>query len=528
MSEKDWWKEAVIYQIYPRSYSDANGDGVGDLPGITDKLDYIAGLGVDGIWISPFFTSPMNDYGYDVSDYTDVDPLFGTLADFDGLIEKAHELGLKVIIDQVLSHSSDEHAWFLESASSRDNPKADWYVWADAKPDGSPPNNWLSIFGGVGWEWSGLRQQYYLHNFLKSQPDLNFHCEEMKAALLETCRFWLERGVDGFRLDVCNFFVHDATLTDNPAKEESDSTRKSYSPYSQQLHIHDKTRPEALDFHRRLRALTDEYGSTMMVGEVGDDDPLQVMADYTSEPGPLHTCYSFALLDRHIRARHIGPTVEEFYTRAPDGWPSWTFSNHDVMRSVSRFAGLRPDEEPPEGLASALNALLFALPGTIFFYQGEELGLPEALVAGEAVRDPVGRDGCRTPMVWEADRVNAGFGTGEPWLPIPAAHVKRAVSQQVGIASSCLEETRALLGFRQKSGALTRGSFSFLEGPEDVVALERELEGERTLVVANLGGAAQKISLPRGKVSAEVSRGCAVLAGGVKLDAYGYGYLKVT
>ena len=271
MTGEPWWRGAVIYQIYPRSFMDSNGDGVGDLPGITGKLDYVASLGVDGIWLSPFFTSPMADYGYDVSDYRDVDPLFGTLADFDALLAKAHGLGLKVIIDQVYSHTSEAHAWFRQSAASRDNPKADWYVWADAKPDGTPPNNWLSVFGGPAWTWGARRRQYYLHNFLTQQPDLNFHSAEVQQAILDVARFWLDRGVDGFRLDVANYYFHDAALTDNPP---ADYGKPPGWTYAYQRHLHDKSQPQTLDFLRRLRAVTDAYPDRMMLGEIGDDDPL--------------------------------------------------------------------------------------------------------------------------------------------------------------------------------------------------------------------------------------------------------------
>ena len=522
---KDWWKHAIIYQIYPRSFMDSNGDGVGDLPGITEKLDHVAGLGVDGIWISPFFKSPMDDYGYDVSDYVDVDPLFGTLADFDALIEKAHGLGLKVIIDQVLSHSSNQHDWFKESASSRDNSKADWYVWADPKPDGSPPNNWLSNFGGVAWEWSRKRRQYYLHNFLTSQPDLNFHSEEMKEALLDTCRFWLDRGVDGFRLDVCNFIVHDPELRDNPPKDPADPRWKAGQPHSYQVHQHDISQPGALEFHRRLRSLTDEYGATMMVGEIGDDDPLQLMADYTSEPGPLHTCYSGALLYNYIRAEHIGPVIEEFYRRAPDGWPSWTFSNHDAMRSVTKFAGQRGGDEPPQGLASALNALLFALPGTIFFYQGEELGLPQAKVEGDVRRDPMGRDGARTPMVWDKPAINGGFSDGQPWLPVPHDHIARAVSEQQGIEGSVLEQTRALLAVRQKSTALRQGDWQFLDAAEDCVFLRRQNSHETVFVAVNLGPETRAMTNPSAIGEILIGDGVTVADDTITLDPYSFAYI---
>ncbi|MCU0831460.1 MAG: alpha-amylase family glycosyl hydrolase, partial [Rhizobiaceae bacterium] len=293
----DWWRGAVIYQIYPRSFQDSNGDGIGDLKGITERLDHVASLGVDAIWLSPFFTSPMKDMGYDVSDYCDVDPVFGTLADFDALVAKAHALGLKVMIDQVLSHSSDQHPWFIESKSSRTNKKADWYVWADAKPAGDPPTNWQSVFGGSAWTWHSGRRQYYLHNFLASQPDLNFHNPAVQDALLKTTEFWLKRGVDGFRLDTVNFYVHDARLRDNPGVDLAPGALPAVNPYGHQTHLFDKTRPENIAFLKRFRALLDRFDARAAVGEVGDEDrSLKTMAEYTSGGDRLHMCYSFDML----------------------------------------------------------------------------------------------------------------------------------------------------------------------------------------------------------------------------------------
>ena len=299
-----WWRGGVIYQIYPRSYQDSNGDGIGDLPGITQRLDHIAALGADGIWLSPFFKSPMKDFGYDVSDYCDVDPMFGTLNDFKALVARAHALGLKVMIDQVLSHCSDQHPWFVESRASRDNPKADWFVWADAKADGTPPNNWLSIFGGSAWQWDTRRCQYYLHNFLTSQPDLNFHNPAVQDALLDTVKFWLDLGVDGYRLDTANFYFHDAQLRDNPGEGAPDPSKPDpavnpYNPYAWQRHLYDKSRPENLPFLQRLRALLDQYPDTTMVGEIGDDDGLARVAEYTAGGDKLHMAYCFDLLGPH-------------------------------------------------------------------------------------------------------------------------------------------------------------------------------------------------------------------------------------
>lgn len=293
----EWWRGAVFYQIYPRSFYDTTGNGVGDLQGITDKLEYIAALGVDALWISPFLRSPQHDYGYDISDYYAVDLLFGNLEDFKTLLDGAHDLGLKVIMDMVLNHTSDQHAWFGESKLSRNNPKADWYVWADPKPDGSP-NNWLSVFGGPAWQYYPLRGQYYLHNFLKEQPDLNFHNQDVQYAMLDSCRFWLEFGIDGFRLDAVNFCMHDPQLRDNPPKDPAHSSTQLEFPdaYSMQAHIYSKSQPENLDFMRKIRALLDEYDGRFAVAEIGDDNAVKTSALYTADNELLHTAYSFDLM----------------------------------------------------------------------------------------------------------------------------------------------------------------------------------------------------------------------------------------
>ena len=338
----NWWRGGVIYQIYPRSFADGNGDGIGDLPGITRRLDYVARLGVDAIWLSPFFKSPMKDFGYDVSDYCDVDPMFGSLADFDALVKRAHELGLRVMIDQVLSHSSDQHEWFVESRRSRDNPKADWYVWADAKEDGTPPNNWQSVFGSTAWQWDTRRSQYYLHNFLTTQPDLNFHNPQVQEALLGTVKFWLDRGVDGYRLDTSNFYFHDAQLRDNPARGRPLGERpvvNAVNPYTWQWHKYDKSQAENLEFLRKLRALLDRYPHTSMVGEIDDDDGLVRVAEYTGGGDKLHMAYCFDLFSVEHNAPYIHAVLSRFEEVAGGGWPCWALSNHDVVRVATRWGG---------------------------------------------------------------------------------------------------------------------------------------------------------------------------------------------
>ena len=504
--DRDWWRGAVIYQIYPRSFQDSNGDGIGDLKGIIRRLPYVAELGADAIWISPFFQSPMLDFGYDVSDYRAIDPMFGTLDDFDAMIAEAHRLGLKVMIDGVISHSSDQHAWFKESRSSRDNPKADWYVWADAKPDGTPPNNWLSIFGGSAWHWDTRRMQYYLHNFLAEQPDLNFHNPDVQDALLDVVRFWLDRGVDGFRLDTINFYFHSAGLEDNPPlppADRNDQTAPKVNPYNFQDHIYDKSRPENLDFLRRFRAVLDEYPAAASVGEVGDSQRgLQVVAAYTGGGDKVHMCYAFDFLaPEKISAANVRKVLEDFGRVATDGWACWAFSNHDVMRHASRWA---TGEADPLAFLKVISALLLALRGSVCLYQGEELGLTEADLSFEDLRDPYGirfwpefkgRDGCRTPMVWEADVLNAGFSTERPWLPIPVEHADKAVSRQSGVAESLLEHYRRVIAFRRSFPAFAKGEIEFVTVDGDALAFTRRLGNEEIICAFNLGAAPALLDL---------------------------------
>jgi alpha-glucosidase len=408
----DWWRGAVIYQVYPRSFLDTDGDGVGDLKGIAARLEHVERLGVDAVWISPFFKSPMRDFGYDVEDYTAVDPLFGTLADFDALLERAHGLGLKLLVDFVPSHTSDRHAWFQESRRSRDNPKADWYVWADPRPDGSPPNNWLSVFGGVAWEWEPRRGQYYLHNFLKEQPDLNFHCPAAVEALLDQAKFWLDRGVDGFRVDAIDFGAHDPKLRSNPPRPRSkrgNTADLAGSPFGMQLHRWNKGRPELVElFLKPLHALTEQYQGKVLLGEISGDDALLRAAEYTNGGG-LDIVYTFDLLSCAGTPKAIAGVVKKLEAEIGDGWACWSLSNHDVRRAVTRFGG----ENPPEGLRRLIPVLLGSLRGTACLYQGEELGLEEADLAFDQLKDPYGiafwpaykgRDGARTPMPWRPRR----------------------------------------------------------------------------------------------------------------------------
>ncbi|SHI63231.1 alpha-amylase family glycosyl hydrolase [Wenxinia saemankumensis] len=492
----DWWRGSVTYQIYPRSFQDDSGDGIGDLRGITRRLDHVAGLGVDAIWLSPISTSPMADMGYDVSDYRDIDPVFGTLDDFDAMVARAHELGLKVIIDQVLSHSSNRHSAFLESRSSRDNPKADWYVWADPQPDGSPPNNWQSIFGGVAWEWEPRRKQYYFHNFLKEQPDLNFHNREVQDWTLENVRFWLERGVDGFRLDTVNFYFHDRHLR-NDAANFQPGALQAWNPYYMQYHLFSKNQPENLDFLKRLRALMDEYEDRTLVGEVGEQHhPIEIMGQYTTG-GRLHMAYSFEMLSHKWDAAHFRRQVEEFFRLAPGGWPCWAFSNHDVVRHLTRW---EKHGASREALAKLGAALLFSLQGSVCMYQGEELGQTETELTYDELTDPQGlvfwpedkgRDGCRTPMVWESNAPNGGFSTATPWLPVKSPQQAVAVDAQG--EGSVLDFYRRMLAFRRSEPSLRTGGTTWINTPEPVLAFTR---GGEVTCVFNLSPEPAEAEMP--------------------------------
>lgn len=494
----EWWRGSVIYQIYPRSFCDSNGDGVGDLCGIESHIDYVKQLGVDGVWLSPFFQSPMKDFGYDVSDYKKVDPIFGADEEFDALLAKAHEAKLKLIIDQVYSHTSDQHQWFRESRVSRDNPKSDWYVWADAKADGAPPNNWISLFGGQAWSWDTRRRQYYMHNFLAEQPDLNFHNPEVRAAIMDTAKFWLDRGVDGFRLDVANFYFHDRALRNNPPKRPEGGFPR---PYAHQRHLYDRSRPENLKFMEEFRQLVDRYEDKMTVAEIGSDSYVARSIDYTG-PGRLHTAYNFLLLENGpLTAGLIRNALESWKSDA--AWPSWSFSNHDVVRARTRWGG----ENASDAFCQMLMGVLMCLRGTIFLYQGEELGLPQAKVPFDRLRDPegirfwpdsLGRDGCRTPMPWISDAPNAGFSRAEPWLPVDGRHNALAVDVQSEDPYSTLNRTRAFIDFRRRHSALRTGEIRFIDAPEPILAFHRHSEDERLICVFNLGRGQETFSLPKG------------------------------
>ncbi|MGI2112114.1 alpha-glucosidase family protein [Shewanella frigidimarina] len=520
MDQVTWWRGGVIYQIYPRSLMDSNGDGVGDLQGIIAKLDYIASLNVDAIWISPFFKSPMKDFGYDISDYLEIDPLFGTMTDFDQLIEKAHQLNIKVVIDQVLSHTSDQHHWFEQSRQSRDNDKADWYVWADPKDDGSAPNNWLAIFGGCAWEWEPRRQQYYLHNFLKSQPDVNFHCPQVRQAVLDNVEFWLKKGVDGFRLDAITFCYHDEQLRDNPAKPKDKRQGRGFSednPYAYQYHYYNNTRPQTVGFIEELRALINRYPGAVTLGEVSSEDSLATMAEYTQGDDRLHMAYSFELLTDDFSAAYIRQTVEELEASIGDGWPCWAIGNHDVKRVASRWG---KDSVNPT-MVKMLNAMLFSLRGSVCSYQGEELGLTEAPIEFSQLQDPFGiafwpmfkgRDGCRTPMPWVKEAPNAGFSDATPWLPIDPLHNNSAVDMQEADQDSILNSYRHFLLWRKQQNILIEGDIQFIDSHADVLAFIRSKDQQQMLVLFNLSVAQQTFDLKELRLSS-ILEGHGLLSG---------------
>ncbi|WP_425455480.1 alpha-amylase family glycosyl hydrolase [Arenicella xantha] len=491
---QDWWRGAVIYQVYPRSFCDTSGDGIGDIRGIINKLDYIVELGVDAVWVSPFFKSPMKDFGYDISDYRDVDPIFGSLSDFDELIDQAKQRNLKVMIDQVLSHTSDQHDWFVESSESRSNAKADWYVWADPKADGSAPNNWISIFGGSAWEWHAGRGQYYLHNFLKSQPDLNFHCAELRQQILQELEFWLKRGVDGFRLDAINFCYHDQSLRDNPFKPREQRTGRGFSPdnpYAAQYHHFDNTQIENLSFLESVRDLLNQYPGTVALGEINSEDSLKTLSEYTEGGKRLHMGYNFELLADEFSVDHIKTTVNSLEAVIGEGWPCWAVSNHDVTRVVTRWGNGKLNQE----FAKMTLALAASLRGTLCVYQGEELGFTEAPIQRDQLKDPFGiefwpefkgRDGCRTPIAWDESEPNAGFSQGSAWLPVAPDHAQNNVSVQIDDPGSVLNFYKSFLSWRSEQTTLIKGDICFIDAPDNLLVIKRSHDQQTTIACFNL------------------------------------------
>jgi glycosidase len=492
-----WWRDGVVYQIYPRSFMDSNGDGVGDLEGIRRRLDHLVWLGVDAIWLSPCFPSPMADFGYDVADYCDIDPRFGTLADFDRLLADAHAKGLRVMLDLVPNHSSDRHPWFTLSRASRDSAKRDWYVWRDPKPDGSPPNNWLATFGGPAWTLDPATGQYYLHSFLPEQPDLNWRNPEVVRAMHDVVRFWFERGVDGFRIDVIQRIAKDPKLRDNPVLDPA-------LGYGGQRHVHDENHPDVHRLLRGLRRVANRYPERAYVGEVFLLNPAEV-ARYYGRNDELHLAFNFSFLYAPWSAEAFRREAVRFQRLVGRrGWPDHVLSNHDAPRHASRY-----EHETLGDARTRLAALmLLTLRGTPFLYQGEEIGMRAVPVPPERLQDPLAfrlhpnlsRDPSRTPLPWDPGP-GAGFTTGEPWLPIGADAAFRNVAAQRNDPDSLLHLYRALLALRRRTPALARGAFRALRAPKDVFAYERREGSQRAVVALNFGDADAEVSLGRGRLA---------------------------
>jgi alpha-glucosidase len=489
-----WWKHGVVYQVYPRSFMDGNGDGVGDLPGILSRLDYLAWLGVDAIWLSPFYPSPMKDFGYDITDYTDVDPLFGTLADFDRLVAAAHAQGIKVIVDFVPNHTSDQHPWFRESRASRDSPKRDWYLWRDANAAGGAPNNWLSCFGGGAWQLDAATGQYYYHAFLPEQPDLNWRNPEVVEAMLGVLRFWLDRGVDGFRVDVLWHLVKDADFADNPPNP---GWREGMDPYQALVPVHTTDRPEVHEIVAQMRRVLDGYADRVLIGEIYL--PVERLVQYYgTDLRGAHLPFNFQLIGAPWNAGHLAGLVAEYERLLPEGaWPNWVLGNHDKPRIASRVGCEQ---------ARVAAMLLLTLRGTPTLYYGDEIGMQNVPVPPERVLDPfernvpgkgLGRDPQRTPMQWSASPF-AGFSTVAPWLPVAADHAARNVEAQRRNSASLLTLHRRLIALRRAQPALHLGRFQPVEGRSDVLAYVRSARAnERSfLVVLNLGSRPQRLRLP--------------------------------
>jgi alpha-glucosidase len=487
-----WWQTAVVYEIYPRSFADADGDGTGDLAGITERLDYLAWLGVDAIWIAPFYPSPMADFGYDVADYTAVDPLFGTLDDFDALLAAAHERGIRVLVDYVPNHTSDRHPWFVESRASPQSPRRDWYVWRDPAPGGGPPNNWISMFGGPAWEWDEASGQYYLHIFLEEQPDLNWRNPETRAAMFDVARFWLDRGVDGFRIDVAPMVMKDPELRDNPLNPEPDEVNSRLGSWLTQLHINDHNHPDMHELYRSFRAMLDAYpGERVSIGELHNRDFDKWAAYYGERQDEIHVPFNFHVINSPWRADAVRRAVEGVQGALPGGaWASWVLGNHDQPRFAS-------PERAGRAQAKVGMLMLLTLRGTPTIYYGEEIGMVDVPVATADARDPLerrepgrGRDPERSPMQWDASP-NAGFTRPDavPWLPIAADADRVNVAGQAEDPDSILTLTRRLIRLRREHPVLHAGDFeAFGPTPDGTFAFRRASPLGNLTVALNMTG----------------------------------------
>jgi alpha-glucosidase len=500
MQEREWWRGAAIYQVYLPSFFDGNDDGTGDLPGLLARLSHIADLGVDAIWISPFYRSPQHDFGYDVADYRAVDPLFGTDEDFDRVVARAHQLGLRVLIDQVWSHTSSDHAWFQESRGSRDNPKAGWYVWADARPDGSPPNNWLSVFGGSAWRWDPMRRQYYLHHFLLSQPKLNLREDAVLAEHFTTAEYWLGRGVDGFRFDAVDFMMHDPSLRDNPAAGVTPA-QAPVNPFRMQQHPYDMSHADTDRLMTGIRWFMNRFPETTTIGELSSEPGASQRVAAMTGGTRLHMAYTLGVAKASFGAAGFRQMLTEAIDHSRDTWPCWSFSNHDVARVASRW---NPTGVEAAAFAVLQMALLLCLPGSACLFQGEELGLPNAEIPRERMRDPfglrfypayLGRDGARTPMPWVSGAPNLGFSrAAETWLPLAPAHDRLAVDLQQRDPTSTLSAYRSMLAWRKRHLASIAGDVTLLPVPDPLLAFRRGSGAEAIVAVFNL--AAESVEIP--------------------------------
>jgi len=490
-----WWRDGIIYQIYPRSFADSNNDGIGDLPGIISKLDYLQALGVDAIWLSPIYPSPDVDFGYDVADYTAIDPKFGTMADFEQLLKQAKKRDIHIILDLVLNHTSDQHDWFIESRKSRDNPYHDWYLWHDPTPDGDTPNNWQAVFGGSAWEFDPALGQYYYHMFYKEQPDLNWRNPDVRAAMLDVFRFWLNKGVDGFRLDVFNAYFKDPDLWDNPPK-------LGIRPFEWQKHIYDVSQPEMYPLLHEIRDILDRHGETYAVGETFLSNTEQT-ATYCGD-NKLHTAFNFEFADNRWHPKRFQKSAVKWYDALPESaWPNNFLSNHDMKRSATRYCFGEDDRR-----AKVAAAMLLTLKGTPFIYYGEEIGLRDiAIRSKDDVKDPIGkrfwplykgRDGCRAPMQWN-NAANAGFSQIKPWLPVHPNYPERNVEQQMNDPESLLNFYKKLIRIRKTSPALQRGNFMpLVDDPRIIMAFQRQYLDERVVVVLNFTSREHAFNLPQG------------------------------
>jgi alpha-glucosidase len=487
-----WWKRGIIYQVYPRSFQDSNADGNGDLLGITNRLDYFVDLGIDAIWLSPIFPSPMCDGGYDIRNYVDIDPLFGTLADFDRLLAEAHARQIKVILDLVPNHTSDQHPWFLASRASNENPKRNWYIWRDPAPDGGPPNNWLSEFGGSAWEYDRASAQYYYHAFLPCQPDLNWRNPEVRAAMFDVMRFWLKRGVDGFRVDVLWHLAKDAQFRDNPVNPQF---KPGDPPYRRLIPLHTTDLTEVHEIAASLRRVIDQFSDRVMIGEVYL--PLkQLVTYYGRDLDEAHLPFNFSLIEAPWKADAIADLIETYEQLLPTGgWPNWVLGNHDRRRIASRVGNEQ---------ARIAAMLLLTLRGTPTIYYGEEIGMREQAITHDRLRDPIGnsipglaygRDSVRTPMQWDASPL-AGFSTVSPWLPVAGNAAAENVADERQSAASMLNLYRRLIALRRASTALSSGRYDLIAAADDVLLFVRHAEAERLLVALNFGQAAARVSPP--------------------------------